>query len=47
MRWVHVGDIGVMCQLAGPERNSGGAADGCGAVVALIEGAFVSEMLLN
>jgi hypothetical protein len=44
---VHVSDVGVVCQLAGPERDSGGAANGRGAVVALIEGALVSEMLLD
>ena len=44
---VHVGDVGVVCQLAGPEGDSGGAADSCGAVVALIEGALVPEMLLD
>lgn len=44
---VDIGDIGVVSLLAGQERYSGGAADGCGAVVALVEGALVEKVLLD
>ena len=47
MRRVHVGDIGVVSQLAGPQRHSGRAADGCRAVVALVEGALIEKVFLD
>ena len=47
MRRVHIRDIGVVCQLASPQRDPGRTADGRGAVVALVEGALVDEILLD
>jgi hypothetical protein len=47
VRRVHVGDIGVVSQLAGPQRHSGRAADGCRAVVALVEGALIEKVFLD
>ena len=42
---VHVGDVGVVRQPARQQGDAGRAADGRGAVVALVQRALVDEML--
>ena len=44
---VHVGDVGVVRQPARQQGDTGRAADGRGAVVALVQSAFVDEVLLD
>ena len=44
---IHVRDVGVVGQLASPQRHSGRAADRCGAVMALVEGPLVDEVFLD
>ena len=46
-RGVHVGDIGVVGELASPQRDSRRAAERRGAVVPLVESALVGEVLFD
>jgi hypothetical protein len=47
VRRIHVGDVGVVGQLASPQRHSGRAADGRSAVMALVERPLVDEVFLD
>ncbi len=44
---VHVGDVGVVRQPASQQGDASRAADGRGAVVALVQSALVDEVLLD